>query len=325
MKKLLSLLCAFALILSISPSLAEHYGYAVIDARTSDRVHLRSGPSVGSDSMGLYFTGTGVECLSTPFDEWISVRIGQATGFMMARYLVHESAPSAVTPRQPGVTVNGSPVSLRDYPSRQAGSLRWLNAGTPLTLLGETSAGWSYVRTGDCLYGYVESSSITASSSSSKESLSFASLPSRWLLSSGAGAWGTDLTLFPDGRFEGSYHDSEMGESQPAYPNGTVYVSFFHGRLSQPVRISDTVWQTRVVEYGLADAAGLEWIEDGIRYVTSEGLGLMLDDLLTIYLPGTAPAQLPEDFPLWIHSYQGGLLETYALYNQHSDLGFEPQ
>ena len=48
--------------------------------------------------------------------------------------------------------------------------------------------------------------------------------PRGFIFASGAGAWGSSLSLWPDGTFTGSYHDSEMGENGEDYPNGTVYM-----------------------------------------------------------------------------------------------------
>ena len=53
-----------------------------------------------------------------------------------------------------------------------------------------------------------------------------------WSFCSGAGAWSTDLQIRPDGTFTGQFHDSEMGESAEAYPDGTVYICEFSGRFS---------------------------------------------------------------------------------------------
>ena len=42
---------------------------------------------------------------------------------------------------------------------------------------------------------------------------------------SGAGGWSTELTLNPDGSFNGNYHDSEMGDTGEDYPNGSMYIA----------------------------------------------------------------------------------------------------
>lgn len=326
MKKLTLLFLAVFLTLYFSIAQADHYGYAVIDARTSDRVHLREQPSASSGSMGLYFTGTWVECLGSLYSEWTPVRIGSQSGYMMSRYLVHESA-SAVASRQPQalVTADGM-VNLRALPSLQGDALRRLPAGTAVTLLGETADGWCYVRTQDHLCGYMAAAYLAeaAPADDGEADPAFSTLPSLWLLSSGAGAWETELSLFPDGSFQGVYHDSEMGLSDPAYPFGTVYHSSFRGQFAPPVRLGDTLWQTMVTGYSFDGLEGEEHIEDGVRYITTAGYGLAPGDVVTIYLPGTPADQLPEDFALWNHAYEGGPLESFSLYNLHTDICFEP-
>ena len=57
MKRLFVLL--LAMLLMIPAALAESNLY-YIDGRDADRVHLRAEPSAQADSLGLYFSGTGV-------------------------------------------------------------------------------------------------------------------------------------------------------------------------------------------------------------------------------------------------------------------------
>ena len=52
--------------------------------------------------------------------------------------------------------------------------------------------------------------------------------------SSGAGAWGTILTIQEDGSFEGNYHDANMGDIGEGYPNGSVYICEFSGKFTEP-------------------------------------------------------------------------------------------
>ena len=61
---------------------------AIIDGKTSDRVHLRSGRSTASESLGLYFTGTRVLCEAEPQGDWVAVTIGNQMGYMKAEYLL---------------------------------------------------------------------------------------------------------------------------------------------------------------------------------------------------------------------------------------------
>ena len=54
----------------------------------------------------------------------------------------------------------------------------------------------------------------------------------RWEFCSGAGGWATELEILPDGTFSGDYHDSEMGETADEYPDGSLYLCTFSGKLS---------------------------------------------------------------------------------------------
>ena len=49
---------------------------AYVDGGTVDQVHLRQKPASDARSLGLYFTGTEVECWSDPSETWVHVSIG---------------------------------------------------------------------------------------------------------------------------------------------------------------------------------------------------------------------------------------------------------
>ena len=53
--------------------------------------------------------------------------------------------------------------------------------------------------------------------------------PCDFVFSSGAGAWGTFLTLDADGSFTGGYNDSDMGDTGEGYPHGKNYYCEFQG------------------------------------------------------------------------------------------------
>ena len=71
---------------------------AIIDGKTSDRVHLRSGRSTASESLGLYFTGTRVLCEAEPQGDWVAVTIGNQMGYMKAEYLLRGVTAGAGSP-----------------------------------------------------------------------------------------------------------------------------------------------------------------------------------------------------------------------------------
>ena len=94
-----------------------------------------------------------------------------------------------------------------------------------------------------------------------------------WSFSSGVGGWSTDLRILEDGSFSGEYHDSEMGEMDDAYPNGTVYRCDFSGKLSVVEQTAENVWKLRVDELRTSDQTEEE-IDGGVRYVRAEPYGL---------------------------------------------------
>ena len=247
----------------------------------------------------------------------------------MSDYLIHESTGFVPQNAHQRVSItniaNGSWVNLRMSPAKGADIIGRVQKNDSVYLLGETVDGWSYVRTDSYLHGYVMSEYVVAKSGASQRGLTFADLPSEWLLTSGAGAWGTELTLFDNGRFEGYYHDTNMGETGEGYPAGTVYYAYFSGAFSQPVKTSDYTYQIEVSQYMLHQVPGSVEIYDGTCYIASNSTGVNEKTVFTLYTPGTPAWMLPEDFRMWIHSYQGGELRQYALYSQTDHWGFDPQ
>lgn len=147
MKKLTVLLLTLLSLACLTHALADgaSYGTAAIDGLDADRVHLRGAPSADAPSLGLYFTGTQVTCLSDPAQPWVQVAVGTETGYMMSRYL----SAGSVQPKQPAATVSASGgVNLRREPSTRAELITALPQGTALTILGETVDNWYYVQAG---------------------------------------------------------------------------------------------------------------------------------------------------------------------------------
>ena len=87
LKRCINLCLCLALCLWGAVAAAAGYGTAVIDAGNSTKVHLRAEATTKSDSLGLYFTGTPVECKTDPEKTWVKVGLGTQEGYMMSRYL----------------------------------------------------------------------------------------------------------------------------------------------------------------------------------------------------------------------------------------------
>ena len=154
--------------------------------------------------------------------------------------------------------------------------------------------------------------------------------PMDLLFASGAGAWGTTLTLNLDGTFTGQFYDSNMGENGENYPNGTVYYCNFSGRFGSMMKLNDYAYYMRLEELAYDTDIGREQIggEEGIRYVTAEPYGIAGGEEFIFYLPGTPVEELNEDFLSWWPSaylWRGGSLynlDGYGLFNVNTGDGF---
>ncbi len=116
---------------------------------------------------------------------------------------------------------------------------------------------------------------------------------------SGVGAWGTELTLHADGSFEGSFHDSDMGDTGDGYPNGTVYISQFSGQFDHVRKIDEYTYLLSLTELICEDAPEGERIEDEIRYVFESPYGLDTGKVYLFYLPGKPLAEMDEEAVNW--------------------------
>jgi SH3-like domain-containing protein len=149
MKRLFVLL--LAMLLMIPAALAESNLY-YIDGRDADRVHLRAEPSAQADSLGLYFSGTGVIVIDW-YDEWAHVLIGDVEGYMMSKFLTGSESACA-GPWKMVDNPSSTWVNLRERPHMYADVLSFPDNGLTVRVLGETTDGWSYVEC-EGIKGYV--------------------------------------------------------------------------------------------------------------------------------------------------------------------------
>lgn len=131
------------------------------------------------------------------------------------------------------------------------------------------------------------------------DALQFPEEPIDFLFASGAGGWGTELTLNPDGSFTGSYSDSDMGSNTPEYPNGTRYVCEFKGQFSDIRQISDYAWSMKLSGLSTEKEKDVTWIEDGIRYVAADPYGVAGGEEFILYAPEAPADELTADCRSW--------------------------
>lgn len=155
----------------------------------------------------------------------------------------------------------------------------------------------------------------------------FAALSDRYFeFSSGAGGWSTDLRIDSDGKFKGSYHDSDMGDSGEDYPNGTMYHCSFKGQFGELEKVDDTTYKMKLVSLTIDEAPETE-IADGIRWIASTANGLDGGEEFYLYLPGSVLADLPEEYRQWVGYFNledvsETTLPYYGLYNVNTGAGF---
>lgn len=150
-----------------------------------------------------------------------------------------------------------------------------------------------------------------------------------FIFSSGVGGWGTSLTIYEDGSFEGSFHDSDMGDTGDGYSNGTVYLSDFRGSFSDIKKVNEYTYTMKLETIKLEKEPGTEWIEKEARYVASEPYGMDIAEEVYLYLPGAPTAELPADFVDWVSMPRGwveenipAILNGYGFYNPNERTGF---
>ena len=149
-------LCACAALHANCVLAESALGIAVIDAKSSDRIHLRQQPSTDSQSLGLYFTGTLVTARSAASAQWVAVTIGTESGYMMSQYLSFDAAVDSRQPLGLAHSPSGSRVNVRSAPTTEADVLLVAEENDAFTVLGETVTGWYCVQSGDAI-GYVRS------------------------------------------------------------------------------------------------------------------------------------------------------------------------
>lgn len=176
-------------------------------------------------------------------------------------------------------------------------------------------------------YGYTQAGGSSAGSLSDPSSL-LSAVPDEFYFSSGAGGWGTDITLHDDGTFTGSYHDSDMGSDIEHYPGGTMYVASFNGKFTDFQKVDDYTWTMRLESLNYDNAPGQDWEENGVHNIASEAYGIAGGDQFYLYLQGHPTSTLPEEYLNWAKMYMNAYdnlpstLTVYGIYNVAEQAGF---
>ena len=158
-KRVAALLLALVLVLSVCP-FAVHAEET--EARTTEYVHLRSGPGTNYDSQGVLAEGTVLTVTDTSNSEWYAVRTsGGTTGYIFSQYIAiggSDSGSAAKTTEY---------VHLRSGPGTNYSSKGVIASGTAITVTDTSNSEWYAVKLSNDTTGYMFSEYISMSGGSS--------------------------------------------------------------------------------------------------------------------------------------------------------------
>ena len=158
-KRVAALLLALVLVLSVCPFVVHA---EETEARTTEYVHLRSGPGTNYDSQGVLAEGTVLTVTDTSNSEWYAVRTsGGTTGYIFSQYIAiggSDSGSAAKTTEY---------VHLRSGPGTNYSSKGVIASGTAITVTDTSNSEWYAVRLSNGTTGYMFSEYISMSGGSS--------------------------------------------------------------------------------------------------------------------------------------------------------------
>ena len=158
-RRVAAVLLAFLLALSVCPFAAQA---AETEAKTTEYVHLRSGPGTNYDSQGVLAEGTVLTVTDTSNSEWYAVRTScGTTGYIFSQYIAiggSDSGSAAKTTEY---------VHLRSGPGTNYSSKGVIASGTAITVTDTSNSEWYAVRLSNGTTGYMFSEYISMSGGSS--------------------------------------------------------------------------------------------------------------------------------------------------------------
>ena len=158
-KRVAALLLALVLALSVCP-FAVHAEET--EARTTEYVHLRSGPGTNYDSQGVLAEGTVLTVTDTSNSEWYAVRTSSGTtGYIFSQYIAIGGSDSGSTAKTTEY------VHLRSGPGTNYSSKGVIASGTAITVTDTSNSEWYAVKLSNGTTGYMFSEYISMSGGSS--------------------------------------------------------------------------------------------------------------------------------------------------------------
>lgn len=145
--------------------------------------------------------------------------------------------------------------------------------------------------------------SDTAASKVFKEAMKEAA--GEYGFSSGAGGWGTSLTVHEDGTFSGTYIDTDMGGGGSEYPRGTRSQSEFSGKFVSAKKNDDDTYILQCDTEGLKikGTVGDSYDENGAKVTITEPYGMSPCGKFTLYPKGYEVSRLSDEMKGWGAGY----------------------
>ncbi|MEQ3473127.1 hypothetical protein [Enterococcus cecorum] len=141
-----------------------------------------------------------------------------------------------------------------------------------------------------------------------------------FVFSSGAGGWGSSLSVGPNGSFSGNYHDSDMGSTGPDYPGGTISESKVSGQFTRAHQVSPTLYEVYLENLQYEKPVGSSEIKDNVKYEYTEAYGISKNTRMAIYLPGTPISSMPEELRLYSYGLIPEDSQTLPVYVIQGDM-----
>lgn len=116
-----------------------------------------------------------------------------------------------------------------------------------------------------------------------------------YIYQSGVGAWDVILYVKPDGSFEGEFTDMNMGEEGEGH-TGTIYKSKFTGKFDVVGEIDEYSYLAELNNVKVDGKIGSSYIEDEIKYVTTDACGIAGGENFVFHKIGTPVDRLNEKY-----------------------------
>lgn len=142
-----------------------------------------------------------------------------------------------------------------------------------------------------------------------------------FVFSSGAGGWANTMEISSNGRFQGSYFDSNFIDG--VHVNAEHIYCNYSGKFYVKRKISDTCYVLGITSLKTKDIPGHSTIDGTVLKVAAGPYGLNYVDDVILYLPGTPTSTLSEEYKFWDYRARtGSVLDHYGLYNVNAEQGW---